>query len=603
VDADAGGHDDGTADGADHPTPARRREARVVTTPHRPTRSSPLARFGPLVAIAAVIAVLAGIDVAGRDRRDAVVASAPAGEAGVEVPPTFEVARERGLEVDFGDRCDPATGRLRIPTVYAPACVPVFRGDNGGGTHRGVTADTVRVAYYVARPDADLTAALAGIVDDEAAVTETLQRYTEFFNALYETYGRRVEVVRYQAKGAANDPVAARADAIAVAEELGAFASIGGPALTAAYAEQLAQAGVLCIGCGFSSPDSTHQANAPHLWGTAPTPEQFLELFGDYLVARLLNRPAAFAGDPALRERTRRFGVIHFELDPPVFSEVAETARVQGEQRGWVAAARETYLLDLAKAPERATTIIARMKEAGVTTVVFLGDPIMPIHLTAAATAQNYFPEWVIAGTAYTDTSVFGRRYDQRQWAHAFGVSPLGVRMPRTDVDAWRLHEWYFGEPPAARTTAPVLYANLQLLFAGIHYAGPSLSPDTFREGMFRAPPAGGGPTAPYVSFGDRGFYRLLDGGPRPDYLGIDDVVEIWWDPDAVGPDETDVVGPGLWRYADGGRRFLPGQMPSEPPRAFVVEGSVTGYTAETRPATDRAPDYPPPPGAPGATR
>ena len=569
-------------------------------SPPGPARSSLLARYGPLVAILAVVGVLAGVDVANRDR-GADASRAPVASSTVTVPLTFDAAVRAGLELGFGDRCDPATGRLRIPTVYAPPCVPVFSGDNGGATHRGVSAETIRVVYYVANPDGDITAALAGIVDDEAAVVDTLGRYVELFNALYETYGRRVEVVRYQARGAANDPVAARADAIVVSEELGAFASIGGPALTAAYAEQLAEAGVLCIDCGVSSPDSTYQANAPHLWGNAPTPEQFLELFGDYVVNRLLGRPAEFAGDPAMRERTRRFGVVHFELDPPVFSELAETVRVRGEERGWVPVARETYVLDLAKAPERATTIIARMKEAGVTTVIFLGDPLMPIHLTAAATQQGYFPEWVIAGTAYTDTSVFGRRYDQRQWAHAFGVSPLGVRMPRTDGDAWRVHEWYTGSEPAARTLAPVLYAQLRLLFTGIHLAGPALSPGTFREGMFRAPPAGGGPTAPYVSYGDNGFYQLLDGGPRPDYLGVDDVVEIWWDPDATGPDETDAVGAGLWRYADGGRRFLPGQMPVEPPRAFVVEGSVTGYTAGTRPASDRAPDYPPPPGSPAA--
>jgi hypothetical protein len=56
---------------------------------------------------------------------------------------------------------------------------------------------------------------------------------------------------------------------------------------------------------------------------------------------------------------------------------------------------------------------------------VFLGDPIMPIYLTKAATDQNYFPEWIITGTVLTDTTVFGRLYDQKQWAHAFGISSL----------------------------------------------------------------------------------------------------------------------------------------------------------------------------------
>src|SRR5439155_155692 len=42
--------------------------------------------------------------------------------------------------------CDPATGRLKIPTLYAAPCVPPFSGDNGGATYNGVTAQTITVA-------------------------------------------------------------------------------------------------------------------------------------------------------------------------------------------------------------------------------------------------------------------------------------------------------------------------------------------------------------------------------------------------------------------------------------------------------------------------
>ena len=55
----------------------------------------------------------------------------------------------------------------------------------------------------------------------------------------------------------------------------------------------------------------------------------------------------------------------------------------------------------------------------------------MPIYLTKAATEQNYFPEWVITGTVLTDTTALGRLYDQKQWAHAFGLSSLPVRIPK----------------------------------------------------------------------------------------------------------------------------------------------------------------------------
>ena len=62
---------------------------------------------------------------------------------------------------------------------------------------------------------------------------------------------------------------------------------------------------------------------------------------------------------------------------------------------------------------------------------------MFPTFLTKEATAQGYFPEWVVLGYAYTDTAVFGRQYDQKQWAHAFGVSLLpGAHRPTTSTSS-----------------------------------------------------------------------------------------------------------------------------------------------------------------------
>ncbi len=235
-------------------------------------------------------------------------------------------------------------------------------------------------------------------------------------------------------------------------------------------------------------------------------------------------------------------------------------------------------------------------------TIVFLGDPIMPIHLTQQATAQDYHPEWIVTGTALTDTTVLGRMYDQEQWSHAFGISSLPARTLREEGDAWRLHEWFHGTAPAAANTHGLIYAPIQLLFTGIHMAGPDLSAETFADGLFAFPESGGSPTAPHVSFGDHGYFTLpseKDGectsdDPRPDYQGTDDVTEIWWDAEAVGPDEQGrSSSPGMWRYAHGGHRYLPGEMTGEEVAAFVEEGSVT--IVEDDPARERIPDYPPP--------
>ena len=54
------------------------------------------------------------------------------------------------------------------------------------------------------------------------------------------------------------------------------------------------------------------------------------------------------------------------------------------------------------------------LKRSGASTVVFAGDPIMPIYLTRACANIGYYPEWVITGTVLTYTSTLGRYYDQR---------------------------------------------------------------------------------------------------------------------------------------------------------------------------------------------
>lgn len=254
----------------------------------------------------------------------------------------------------------------------------------------------------------------------------------------------------------------------------------------------------------------------------------------------------------------------------------------------------EPYLLDFGAMPQVAVEIMAKMKSQGVTTVVFMGDPLMPIYLTNAAQNIDFHPEWVFTGTVLTDTNVFGRQYEQNQMAHAFGVSQTGVPIPPESYGgAMWLYKWYFGEDatPAALSQYQVVGANVPRLLRGIHMAGPELNVDTFSKGLFRVPPLGGGPTTPQTSNGHWGFFDTTD------YNGTDDLTEIWWDAEAVGENEIGIEGLGMWRYVDGGTRFT--TLNPTIPNPFVVEGTVTNY--EEAPPESRAPEYSPPAGSPAA--
>ena len=281
--------------------------------------------------------------------------------------------------------------------------------------------------------------------------------------------------------------------------------------------------------------------------------------------------------------------------------------KVCGEARGFEAGVTETYLFEIGDMPARATTIIAKMKAEGVTSIIFLGDPLMPIYLTQQATAQDYHPEWIVTGTVLTDTTVLARHYDPEQWKHAFGLGNLAVRVPREQTEAWRSTSGT-STPPAAENTRDLILPAAQQMFLGIHLAGPTLSPETFRDGLFHYPESGGGPTAPHVSYGDHGYFKMPEGTactsekPRIDYVGIDDMAEIWWDVNATGPDEQGKTDkPGMWRFANNGKRYLPGTMPKTDTDAFKMENSAT--VLDKPPPEDTPPDYPSPPGSPAASK
>jgi hypothetical protein len=570
-----------------------------MTMPAEPARPwprvSPLRHYGPVALVLLAIAG-AGIVATVRSAGSSPPARAPR-PSGAGVPPTYAVAASAGRTADYRwePRCDPATGRIMMPTVYALPCVPAFSGRNGGGTWNGVSATSINVVYYMPPPN-DLTVTIQGATGTQAANLATARAYAAMLNHVAEMYGRHVNLIPYHASGSSSDSVAAAADAVTVAQQLHAFASIGGPLQTSAYEDLLAQNRVLCLACGLSPTYTSVQRNAPYVWGQTPTADSLLNTAFSYVIDQLSGRDAIWAGDPAWHHRRRSFAVVNYVQSPPVPTPLtAELKKRLTAARVSMALGQSlTYQLDLTTLTDQAVTIAAKLKASGATTVIFAGDPIMPIYLTRACAAEGYFPEWVITGTAFTDTTTLARYYDQREWAHAFGISGLAVPISVQASDAYRLYRWWYGGRaiPGAKSAALVLVPLVQL-FQGIELAGPHLTPASFAEGLFRAPPAGGGPTTPLEAYGNQGA------PPTPSYTSPADYTFIWYDATASGSDEQGADGAGLLRYVQGGRRYRAGSMPSGPVPMFSLAGSVTSYSSP--PPDDRAPSYPPWPGSPAA--
>jgi hypothetical protein len=561
----------------------------------------PAKRYGPIVVVLALIgaAVLVfggGGDDDGDDEAATDGASTSEEELIASGPMTWQKAEQEGetANIDWGPNCDTETGKVKLVSTYAPPCVQPYEGDNGGATSLGVTADSVKVVEYITDPALDpLTAATvseAGADVSPEANAETVQGFADLYNRLYETYGRRVEVETYIGTGAGDDREAARADAIAIAEK-DPFIVIGGPQQSSTiFSTELASRGILCAGtCATAIPQSLVDEYAPFIWQNGPTPDQAAALASEMIAKLAGPGEAELAGDDETRAKDRVYGLLHYDNPDGDYEEVTEAYLEQLADNGIDLETDLEFTLDLARAQENARTNISRLKEAGVTTVIYTGDPLTPASLSAEATAQDYHPEWILASSFLMDTSLFARQTDVEQWKNGFGISLISARGEQETNGAFRIWDWaYGGEPP--HNGANLLNAGMLLtVFPGIHLAGPELTPETFRDGLFRYPPSGGGPTEAQLSRGDQGVW------PDADVGGTDDATIIWFDPTASGEDEVGNDGVGLYRYANGAQRYTLGNFPDSVEDAGLFDNASSVTIFDQVPQEDTTPDYPPP--------
>ena len=568
----------------------------------QPAWMKPAKRYGPIAVVLALIGAAVLVFGGGGDDGDDDADTAAGGGTATEDeliesgPMTWQKAELEGTteSIDWGPNCDTETGRIKLVSVYAPPCVEPFEGDNGGATSPGVTADTVKIVHYISDPALDPLAAAtvsgAGADISPETAIQTSQGYADLYNKLFETYGRRVEVEHYIGTGAGDDREAARADAIAIAE-MDPFMVVGGPATGASpvFASELGARGILCGSfCALSIPESLVEEHAPYLWQNAPTPNQAAALAAEMIGKLAGHGKAELAGDDATSAQDRVYGLLHYDTPDGDHREVFEELRDQLADNGIELATDIEFPLDFAAAQENARTNIARLRDAGVTTIIYYGDPFNPGPLTMEATAQDYHPEWILGPNALMDTSLFARLTDMQQWKNGFGIGLTNARGVQETNGAFRIWDWAYGGLPP-NNTANVLEPRLRTVFTGIHLAGPELTPEAFRDGLFRYPPSGGGPTEPQISRGDHGVW------PDSDWGGVDDAAIIWFDPEATGEDEVGNQGQGLYRYANGGERYTLGEFPEtfEEAGLFDNESSVTIY--EEVPPEDDTPDYPPP--------
>jgi hypothetical protein len=558
-------------------------------------RRGALARYAPFLVIALIIALVV-VFLGGRasDKSKPKVRTANTKASASALPITYNQAKAAGTlaKYKWGPHCDTTTGFVAIPLLHRAPCVPAFTGNNGGATGApGVSGDTINIVFYVPKPDPqfDVLAKRIGAYDAPAQLIQGVKDYFTIFEALHETYGRKVRLQLLHGTGLSSDATAARADAIKAAEEMHAFAVINGPTQTKAFAEELTSRGVMCVGlCLIAQPQGFYAAH-PGIFGVGPLPEQPADVTVELIAKQLKGKNAVYAGDPKFKTEPRRFALLTYDTLDSQFKPVWDHFKKNLSDAGIPLVAHVSYFLDLTKTQEDARTIVTKLKASGATSVIFSGDPILPIFFTKEATKQNYHPEWIISGTVFADTAVFARGFDQSQWAHAFGIGLVAAQSPETQHDDYMLHEWWYNTPPPDMNTTAIVAGDVDLLFTGLQLAGPHLTVQSFSDGLRSQPVQPESPNGldAIYSYGSHGLW------PGIDFGGLDNYNLIWWDPTAKGQDETGNVGTGLYRYVDNARRFLPGHYPSDPIKFFDPTNTLTRFT--TTPPELQPKQYPKP--------
>lgn len=482
----------------------------------------------------------------------------------------------------------------------SPPCVAHFAGDNGGATYQGVTADEVRILFYVdwcsglgsrGSDDDDNEGEYFDLAappppeGDQDYWVEFARLYQRYFNERFQTYGRFVHFWVYCSAAGATDE-RRRADAAENYARIKPFAVIVSDHFAGrgtAYIEVMARRGVLNFGSYEQRPAALFNKFAGRIWGFDPSVEQQVRQFASYVCNQVVPFNTSFA-DPSLNGRPRKLGLIYTTSSRHSYKGLfARLARDEIRRCGGDFVAEATFASCCSIQPPPSGEYVAAMDEfrsKGVTTVIW-GQGFNK-EFTHAAAQIGYFPEWVVAGDRLTEDIVAGKYQERRNWSQAVVVTNVPLVGPRRQEQCFlALQEVEPGFPFANSSLPCLAYPSFRQLFIGIQVAGPRLTPANVDRGFHAIPDLPSpGPAVPSC------FYEPAD------YTCVKDSVPLYWDPSAESPYSG---VPGCYRAPRGGERTVRDEWRHEEASSYrSADDPCNGYTTGDYLDPSPGPESPP---------
>jgi hypothetical protein len=473
--------------------------------------------------------------------------------------------------------------------------------NNGGATYQGVTKDSIKIVVVVPTHDQQVAARSqpgVGCTTPNretgacADIEDTYGDWEEVLTHNFQLWGRGIDFEFYHPTGPSEE--AQRADAVAVValKPFGVVCNGGTYGGGRVFGLSVAAAKIMAFNCGGTNSDAV--AQAPYVWLGGFDSDASAVNAAEVLGKMFVGKPAEYSGNAAEKSKTRVIGVVKPQTGLS-YDNFPKLLKKYGGKDGTVAS-ENTYTVPidtstaatLAANQTEAPQLVAKMKDAGVTTVVAFASAQMTRLMMDAATNLNWFPEWFFPGFGAQDIEITARSNDTKQMAHTFGIGSLPLYVDGINDPQANWFNWYWGPNQGNYSAGTV--GTLYTVNAGIMLAGPKLTPQTFQQGLFAMPAYGGAATGQRQSF--MFGYGRTSGLPYDEYATVGlDYALMWWNPTDVGKGKILFNdGTGRFCYPTDAKRFHAAQWESNTPKLFDSSNSICQFAS--LPASDVPPTY-----------
>ena len=499
-------------------------------------RSSPLRKFGPLLALGGVQLLIvllipsvapgagadafsptgfsSGSEAPGSPGATGGTATGVAGAAGSAVPGgtpgpggavssgvagvgngpgSLPAGLSPAAAKQLGDTTHCVAGRQFDPALdyFAPPCVPgvpgaAYPGDNGGATWQGVTSGTIEIVTYIPSNGTEVDTILKaqGLYYTTDQVDVFNASYEKFINANYNLSGRKVHLSSYQGTCSNGPPdyQCLNGEMNKLVATYHPYAVVYSQTLCSACYAELARLKVVSSGgAGFS--DAFRNANAPYIYDQGMSSTRVEQQFAEFWCRQMTSRNgsgrvASFAGsgNPAqdFRAKPRVLGVIATN-DPDIQATVKNVLYPALEKGCGEKIDHEYfYANDISTATQQSNAGTAAMNTSNnpATSVLCLCDPVAPQFIYNAAATNNYWPEELIASNQAMDTDSSGQTFVDNK-----GASSLACPNPTVGCP----FDGAIGIGQGAASAAPATMAAIKVFNVNAGGAAAPVSPLTMQ--------------------------------------------------------------------------------------------------------------------------